>query len=73
MAEKDETALTSQLPILVLQLLTNLALSLQRTGTLLVELVPLFLETLDLLLQTLSNNCLSSKPTMQLIATPWIT
>ena len=52
MAEKDETALTSQLPILVLQLLTNLALSLQRTGTLLVELVPLFLETLDLLLQT---------------------
>jgi len=50
--EKDETALTSQLPILVLQLLANFAPGLQCTGTLLVKLVPLFSETLDLLLQT---------------------
>jgi len=49
--EKDETTLTSQLPIPVLQLLANLALGLQRTGTLLVELVPLFSEMFDLLLQ----------------------
>ena len=52
MVEKDEMALTSQLPILVLQLLTNLAPGLQRTGTLLVEPISLFLEALDLLLQT---------------------
>ena len=50
--KKDETALTSQLPILVLQLLANFAPGLQRTGTILVELVPLLSETLDLLLQT---------------------
>jgi len=46
--EKVETALTSQLPIPVLQLLAYVALGLQRTGTLLVELVPLFLEMFDL-------------------------
>jgi len=51
MVEKGETALTSQLPILDLQLLANLAPGLQCTGTLLVELVSLFSETLDLLLQ----------------------
>jgi hypothetical protein len=50
--EKDKTTLTSQLSTPGLQLLANLALSFQRTGTLLVELVPLFSETLDLLLQT---------------------
>jgi len=50
--EKDETSLTSQLPIPLLQLLANLELGLQRTGTILVELVPLFSETFDLLLQT---------------------
>ena len=50
--EKDETSLTSQLPIPVLQLLANLVLGLQRTGMFLVELVPLFSEMLDLLLQT---------------------
>jgi len=50
--EKGETALTSQLSILVLQLLANLAPGLQHTGTLLVELIPLFSEPLDLLLQT---------------------
>jgi len=50
--EKDETALTSQLPILVLQFLANPAVGLHHTGTLLVELVHLFSETLDLLLQT---------------------
>jgi len=47
--EKDEIALTSQLSIPVLQLLANLALGLQRTSTLLVEPVPLSLETFDLL------------------------
>jgi len=52
MVEKEEIALTSQLPIPILQLLANLVLSLQCTGTLLVELVPLFSETLDLLPQT---------------------
>ena len=52
MVEKGETALTSQLLILVLQLLANLAPGLQRTDTLLVELIPLFSEALDLLLQT---------------------
>ena len=40
MVEKEEIALTSQLPIPILQLLANLVLSLQCTGTLLVELVP---------------------------------
>ena len=50
--EKDETALTSQVLIHVLQLLANPTLGLQCTSTLLVELVPLFSETLDLLLQT---------------------
>jgi len=48
--KKDKIALTSQLLTPGLQLLANLALSFLRTGTLLVELVPLFLETLDLLL-----------------------
>jgi hypothetical protein len=52
MVKKDKTALTSQLPTPGLQLLANLALGLQRTGTFLVELVSLFSETLDLLLQT---------------------
>jgi len=50
--KKDKTDIANQLPIPGLQLLANLALAFQRTGTLLVELVPLFLETLDLLLQT---------------------
>jgi len=50
--EKNKTALTSQLPTPGLQLFANLALNFQRTGTLLVELVFLFSETLDLLLQT---------------------
>jgi hypothetical protein len=50
--EKDKTDPTSQLPILGLQLLTNLALAFQRTSALLVELVSLLLETLDLLFQT---------------------
>jgi hypothetical protein len=50
--QKGETALTSQLPILVLQLLANLAPGLQCTGTLLVELIPLLSEALDFLLQT---------------------
>ena len=52
MVEKGETALTSELPILVLQLLANLAPGLQRTSTLLVEPIPLFSEALDLLFQT---------------------
>jgi len=52
MVQKDKIALTSQLPIPSLQFLTNLALGFQRTGTLLVELVPLLSETLDLFLQT---------------------
>jgi hypothetical protein len=50
--EKDKIALTSELPTPSLQLFANLAPGFQRTGTLLVELVPLFSETLDLLLQT---------------------
>jgi len=48
--KKGEMALISQLPILVLHLLASLAPGLQRTGTLLVEPIPLFLEALDLLL-----------------------
>jgi len=52
MVGKDKTALISHLPTPGLQLLANLALAFQRTGTLLVELVPLFSETLNLLLQT---------------------
>jgi len=51
MVKKGETALTSQLPTLVLQLLASLAPGLQRTDTLLVALIPLFSEALDLLLQ----------------------
>jgi len=50
--KEDKTNFISQLLTPSLQLLANLALALQRTGTLLVELVPLFSETLDLLLQT---------------------
>ena len=52
MVEKDKIALTSELPTLGLQLFANLAPDFQRTSTLLVELVPLFSEMLDLLLQT---------------------
>ena len=52
MVEKDKIALTSELPTPGLQLFANLAPGFQRTGTLLVELVHLFLEMLDLLLQT---------------------
>jgi len=51
MVEKGETALTSQLLTLVLQLLATFAPSLQCTGTLLVELIPLFSEAPNLLLQ----------------------
>jgi hypothetical protein len=47
--EKDKIALTSELPTPSLQLFAKLAPGFQRTGTLLVELVPLFLEMLDLL------------------------
>ena len=52
MVKKSETALTSQLLTLVLQFLANLTPGMQRTGTLLVEPISLFLEALDLLLQT---------------------
>ena len=52
MVEKDKIALTSELPTPGLHLFANLAPGFQRTGTILVELVPLFLETLVLLLQT---------------------
>jgi hypothetical protein len=50
--EKNKTDPTSQLSAPGLQLLANLALAFQRTGTLLVELISLLSETLDLLFQT---------------------
>jgi hypothetical protein len=52
MVKKGETALTSQLPSLVLQLLARLPPGLQRTGAILVEPIPLFSEAPNLLLQT---------------------
>ena len=52
MVKKSETALTSQLLTLVLQFLANLTPGMQRTGTLLVEPVPLFSKAPNLLLQT---------------------